>query len=377
MGVADAARPGDRPERAGAHRHQPGRKRLHAPVLPQPPGRADRTSTGGCGPTLPLVLPRTSAAGASPAASTSLAALGAGTGGRQQEVFFTDRRGHLAEAATGPTGTGWQVRELPGTPSGTLLAQNYLPSSGAPHAEVFYRTASGAPAVTYASGQAGNSGQAWDSGTLPGTATGLLGAAAYPATQPAAPAGRQPASQSDRLFLAGGSGVTADTAAVPAGPWTAATLPATAAIFAGRVVLYAATTAGDQSARAAASAAGLPVTQVTQSFGTAWADALTGDHLVISVGQAATDALYFNACGWPNPSGAIPDSTPFHIAGAPLDSLPGADAYEEAAAATASQTPSLATDLAYYAVHGTLPAGVTARPAAGRPARVCSGQPAP
>ena len=337
-------------------------------------GALTATPVGDCGALRPLSLPRTIAAG-TPLAGTPLAALGAGTGGGQQEIFFTDRRGRLAEVATGPAGIGWQARELPGTPSGTLLAQNYLPSSGAPAAEVFYRTASGAPAVTYASGQAGNSGQAWDSGTLPGTATRLLGAAAYPATQPAAQAGTQPASQSDRLFPADGSGVTADTAAVPAGPWTAATLPATAATFAGRVMLYAATTADDHSALAAASAAGLSATQVTQSFATAWAEALTGDYLVISVGEAATNALYFNACGWANPSGATPDSTPFYIAGGPLNSLPGADAYEEAAPATASQTPSLAADLAYYAVHGTLPAGVTALPTAAAPQLTCAGSP--
>ena len=92
---------------------------------------------------------------------------------------------------------------------------------------------------------------------------------------------------------------------------------------------------------------------------------------MISVGQAATDALYFNACGWANPSGAFPDSTPFYIAGGPLNSLPGADAYEEAAPAT----PSLAADLAYYAVHGTLPAGVTALPAAAAPQSTCAGSP--
>ena len=338
-------------------------------------GALTATSVGDCGASRPLSLPATIAAG------TPLAALGAGTGGGQQEIFFTDRRGRLAELAAGPAGIGWQARELPGTPSGTLLAQNYLPSSGAPAAEIFYRTAFGAPAVTYASGQAGNSGenwdsgQAWDSGTLPGTASGLLGAVAYPATQPAASAGSQPASQSDRLFLADGRGVTADTAAVPAGPWTAATLPATAATFAGRVMLYAATAADDQSALTAASAAGLPATQVTQTFATAWTDALTGDYLVISVGQAATDALYFNACGWANPSGAFRGSTPFYIAGGPLNSLPGADAYEEAAPAIASQTPSLAADLAYYAVHGTLPAGVTALPTAAAPQFACAGSP--
>ena len=55
-----------------------------------------------------------------------------------------------------------------------------------------------------------------------------------------------------------------------------------------------------------------------------------------------------------------------------LNSLPGADSYEEAAPATASQTPSLAADLAYYAVHGTLPAGVTALPTAAAPQFTCA-----
>jgi hypothetical protein len=43
------------------------------------------------------------------------------------------------------------------------------------------------------------------------------------------------------------------------------------------------------------------------------------------------------------------------------------------AAATASQTQERATDMAYYAVHGTLPAGETALPTAARSARTCLG----
>jgi hypothetical protein len=217
--------------------------------------------------------------------------------------------------------------------------------------------------VTYATGP---DGTAWGSGALPGPATDVLGAAAFPAD-----------SQPDRVFLADGGGVTADSASAPAGPWTAATLPATAASFADRVLLYAATPADDQAGLAAAGSAGLPASQVTQSFATAWADTLSGDYLVIAVGQAASSALYFNACGWANPSGSIPFSTPFYISGAPLASLPGADAYENGAAATTAQTPQRAADLAYYAVHGQLPAGVTALPAAAYPSAVCSGQPTP
>jgi hypothetical protein len=114
---------------------------------------------------------------------------------------------------------------------------------------------------------------------------------------------------------------------------------------------------------------------VTEDFATAWAAALTGNYLVIAVGQAADDALYFNTCGWSNPSGEGAGGTPFDLASEPLDQLPGVDLYENAAAATAAQTPALATDLAYYATHGTLPAGVTKLPAQGTPARVCAGSP--
>jgi hypothetical protein len=206
-------------------------------------------------------------------------------------------------------------------------------------------------------------------GTLPGAAAALIGAAAY-----------QVAGQPMFVFLATGTGgLIADTAAggAPSGPWTSDTLPASPATFADRVMLYAATPADGASAASAAQAAGLPAGDVTRSFATAWDAALDGDYLVISVGQAATDALYYNACGWDNPSGDIPGSTPFYYVLGPLDQLPGPDAFENGAAAAASQTQQLATGLAYYAVHGALPPGVTALPAAARPQYACAGQPSP
>ena len=164
--------------------------------------------------------------------------------------------------------------------------------------------------------------------------------------------------QPSQLFLSGAAGaLVADSGAGPAGPWTAVSLPTTPATFPDRVVLYAATPADEATALSAAQAAGLPASQVTQSFAAAWADTLSGNYLVISVGLAATDALYFNVCGWANPSGDIPGSTPFYTVAGPRDTLPGAGGYEEAAAAAAAQTPQLAADLAYYAVHGTLPPG--------------------
>jgi hypothetical protein len=48
------------------------------------------------------------------------------------------------------------------------------------------------------------------------------------------------------------------------------------------------------------------------------------------------------------------------------------DEYENGAGATAADTQSLATDLAYYALHGSYPAGATP-PTAAAPAYACSG----
>ncbi len=79
-------------------------------------------------------------------------------------------------------------------------------------------------------------------------------------------------------------------------------------------------------------------------------------------------------CGWANPSGDGPGGTPFSLAAGPLNRLPGADTYEDAAAATAAQTPRLATGLAYYATHGALPAGVTTLPARAAATRACQGE---
>jgi hypothetical protein len=159
------------------------------------------------------------------------------------------------------------------------------------------------------------------------------------------------------------------------GVFEAFLLTADPALFAADVRLYAATPADYQAALQAASAAGLPGDQVTQSFATAWAQASSGEYLVIAVGGSADSALYFNACGWSNPSGLPGGSTPFYLATPPLDTLPAMNAYENGAGETASQTGQLSGDLAYYAAHGQLPAGVTSLPAAASPAAACSGEP--
>jgi PKD repeat protein len=283
----------------------------------------------------------------------------------QARVVFRGSHGALADLTEAGTGQ-WRPGQLPGAPAAgsALAATNYLLGDGAAGPlgeEVFYLTAAGQPAVSY------SAGPGWQTAALPATAgASIIGANAY-----------QVAGQPSQLFLsvAAGAPLADSSSGGPGGPWSQASLPTANATFPDRVVLYAATPADQASALSAAQAAGLPASQVTQSFATAWDDTLSGNYLVISVGLAATDALYFNVCGWANPSGDIPGSTPFYIVSGPRDTLPGAGAYEEAAAATAAKTPQFAADLAYYAVHGALPPGVTALPAAAGPQYACAGSP--
>jgi hypothetical protein len=289
------------------------------------------------------------------AADSPLSAVSTGPG--QASVFFVDQQGKIAKAAQ--AGQGWTVGELPGTTAtSALAATSDLLTSGSLGEEVFYLNHSGQPAVT-----AWN-GQHWQTTTLPGTATRILAVSAYPV-----------AGQPQELFLADAGALSLDESTAPGAAWTAVKLPATAATLADRVLLYAATSADDASAITAASAAGLPASSVTSSFSTAWAATLSGNYLVIAVGPAALDALDFNQCGWANPSADGAGGTPFSPTAGPLNRLPGVDTYEDGAAATAAQTPALATDLAYYTTHGTLPAGVTKLPPDASPEHVCAGQP--
>jgi hypothetical protein len=284
------------------------------------------------------------------AANSPLSAIS--TSATQAGVFFVDGQGKLAEA--NQSGQGWSVHELPGTTGSTALAAASHPiSSGLLGPEVFWLAHGGQPTLT------AWTGQRWQTTTLPGTATGISGVSVYPG-------------QPTELFLADGAALRLDANDGPKSAWTTTTLPGSVATFADRVLLYAARPADLASARRAASAAGVPASGVTGSFGTAWAATLSGNYLVIAVGAAADNALYFNTCGWADPSGEGAGGTPFVLSSAPLNRLPGVDSYEDAAAATASQTPKLAAGLAYYATHGRPPAGVTTLPAAAAPARVCS-----
>lgn len=324
-------------------------------------------------------IPARTAAGGSLAALTT-------PGGQAAVVYVDAHDGGLAEAAetSGTTVGRWNVTGLPGSPApgSSLAAATYLlpsavsgPLGSFPQppgsltasgpaeplgTEAFYLTASGAPGVTF------DDGTGWQTAALPGTGDAITGASAYPVVY-----------QPIQLFLSSATGgLTEDTTSgAPSGTWTTQALPGRPATFADRVVLYAATPADNTAALSAAAAAGLPAGQVTTSFATAWDDTLSGSYLVISVGLAATDALYFNVCGWVNPSTDIPGSTPFYYVTGPRDTLPGADAFENAAASGASLAQQRVTDLAYYAVHGALPPGVTSVPAAAGPVYECSGSP--
>jgi hypothetical protein len=333
------------------------------------------TVTSQAGPLwLTLPLPAIAAHGSSLAAITSPAG--------QAGVFYTSHTGSLAEATQ--AGLSWHVTSLPGAPAATggLAATTYLLPSVLPATpgdfpnppgtltdssvavplgtEAFYLTASGSPAVTY------DDGTGWRTATLPGTGASVAGATAY-----------QVEEEPSDLFLTGPGGLTEETTGArsgdPSGGWTSITLPTAPATWADQVVLYAADPADATAAQAAATAAGLPASQVTSSFAAAWAAALSGEYLVITVGSPATAALYFNACGWANPSALPADSTPFSYVLGPLNALPGADTFVNAAGATAASTQALATDLAYYALHGALPAGVTSLPAAIAPPDACAG----
>jgi hypothetical protein len=319
-------------------------------------------------------------------AGGSLAALT--TPGGRAAVVYVAARGGLAETTqAGPLTIGpWKATALPGSPArdSTLAAATYLlpsmipttpgsfpqpPGSTTPSnvaeplgTEAFFLTASGSPAVSY------DSGTGWQTATLPGTASSIATASAY-----------QVEEEPSDLFLSSASGLTEETTGArsgdPSGAWTSMALPDTPATWSNQIVLYAADPADAAAAQAAAAAAGLPASQVTTSFAAAWADTLSGEYLVFAVGAPAVTALYVNDCGWANPSALPAGSTPFYYYVGTFNTLPGADAFVNSASDTTADTQALATDLAYYALNGSLPAGVTSLPAAVGPTYTCSGSP--
>ncbi|ACU76287.1 PKD domain containing protein [Catenulispora acidiphila DSM 44928] len=319
------------------------------------------------------------------AKGSSLAA--ATTASGTAEVFYTTPSGTLGTATQ--DGPRWKPSTLPGSPAAktgksatTYLLPSVLPavvgdfpqppgtltdtSVSAPLGmEVFYLTASGAPGVTY------NDGTGWQTKTLPGSADGIVGASAYQVDE-----------EPSNLYLTTGSTITEETTGArsgdPSGSWsTAPALPTAPSTWANQIVLYAADAADATTARAAADAAGLPAQQVTTSFATAWADTLDGNYLVYAVGTPAVRALYSNVCNWANPSDLPGPGTPFSYGVDPVNSVAqlGAGNFVNAAGATATDTQAIATDLAYYALHGVLPPGVTSVPPQVGAPYACMGSP--
>lgn len=118
------------------------------------------------------------------------------------------------------------------------------------------------------------------------------------------------------------------------------------------IVLYAADPASLAEAGSVAKSDALPSGDVTSSFDQAWTDLASGKDLVIAVGDAAADGLYYNACHWASPSGSTTGGTPFYFLGAPYRQSPGADIYEPASGPDSAL---LAAQLAHYALTGSLP----------------------
>lgn len=258
------------------------------------------------------------------------------------DVFFTDTAGKLAVAHAALPGV-FQVSEIPGpvAKGSSLNATNVLDSTGAVRDEVFYQSASGTVGVT------AWDGNAWQASALPGTASSITGVSSNIVP-----------GQNEQVFTADGANLNVDSATAPGADWTATALPNTPTTYPGTVLLYAATPADDASALAAASFAGLPASQVTTDFNVAWGATLSGNYLVIAIGPAAVNALYDNPCGWANPSQDDPGSTPFGNVERPLN-VTLTNLYLVGEAANASQTPQVADDMAYFAVHGALPSGTT------------------
>jgi Domain of unknown function (DUF1906) len=141
------------------------------------------------------------------------------------------------------------------------------------------------------------------------------------------------------------------------------------------MVLYAADPLSMAVAAASAAALGLPASDVTGNFGTAWNDVAGGSDLVLGVGQAAVNALNNNPCGWSNPAGEAAGHTPFFYIGVPLQQAPGADVFEPSDGTSLAETATVTAQLTQYALAGTLPdeAGPPVGPSP--PQDVCLGSP--
>ncbi len=141
------------------------------------------------------------------------------------------------------------------------------------------------------------------------------------------------------------------------------------------IVLYAADQASMATAVTQAKRLALPAGDVTGTFVTAWNDLTGGSDLVLAVGDAADNALFYNPCGWTNPAGTGAGSTPFSYLGLPWQQQAGADNYEPSDGSTNAATAALTAQLSHYALTGALPnEGVTPN-SISLPQKKCLGSP--
>jgi glycoside hydrolase-like protein len=141
------------------------------------------------------------------------------------------------------------------------------------------------------------------------------------------------------------------------------------------VVLYAADQGSMAVAAKIAHRLALPAADLTGTFVTAWNDLAGGKDLLLAVGQAALNGLYYNQCGWSNPAGTGAGSTPFGYPGEPLQQPPGANLFENSSGSSTAHTTQLTADLAHYALAGTLPDEGTLPPGPTAPTKACLGSP--
>jgi Domain of unknown function (DUF1906) len=141
------------------------------------------------------------------------------------------------------------------------------------------------------------------------------------------------------------------------------------------VVLYAADPASMAVALQTARQLALPQSVITGNFEQAWNDVSAGTDVVVAVGQAATNALNQNPCGWANPAGTGAGTTPFFYIGVPLTGPAGPDVFEPSGGATPALTALITTQLMHYALAGTIPNDGGRPDGPTPPAEVCLGSP--
>ena len=172
------------------------------------------------------------------------------------------------------------------------------------------------------------------------------------------------------ITASAGGGPISETFVLVSAVTAGATLPTSYPI-----VLYAADQTSMATAVAEAKSLALPTGDVTGTFVTAWNDLTGGSDLLLAVGEAADNALFYNPCGWKNPAGTGAGSTPFSYLGLPWQQPAGANNYEPSDDGTTLATAALTAQLSHYALAGTLPnEGVT--PASiSLPTKKCLGSP--